>query len=113
MRCPDFPKEKLLHQNFFELDTKYDLIIEQTFFCAIDPSLRPAYAEKIKYLLNEGGILAGLMFNVEFPFDGPPFGGKVEHYKALFSQYFDFVEMKDCLTSIAPRLGNEVFVEIK
>ncbi len=39
-RVPDFPEHQLLHQNFFDHKGQYDLIIEQTFFCALDPSLR-------------------------------------------------------------------------
>ena len=36
-RFPDFPEEYLLNQDFFEHTGTYDLIIEQTFFCAINP----------------------------------------------------------------------------
>lgn len=45
-RSPDFPAEQLIHGDFFEHSNTYDLIIEQTFFCAIDPSLRANYAKK-------------------------------------------------------------------
>ena len=40
MRVPDFPQDHLLQQDFFQLGGQYDLIVEQTFFCALDPSLR-------------------------------------------------------------------------
>src|SRR5574337_4276 len=44
-RVPDFPKEHLLCMDFFALDNlHFDLILEQTFFCAIDPALRKNYA---------------------------------------------------------------------
>src|SRR5690606_9799738 len=46
-RCPQFPEKQLLNIDFFEIGQKFDLILEQTFFCALDPSLRPAYAEKM------------------------------------------------------------------
>ncbi len=111
-RCPAFPDSHLIHGDFFDLDTKFDLIIEQTFFCAIDPTLREKYARKMKSILNPNGQLVGLMFDVSFPFNGPPFGGNIEDYRALFSKYFDLVSMKKCTTSIAPRLGNEIFVKI-
>jgi len=39
-RNPNFPKKNLICENFFNHKSKYDLIIEQTFFCAINPSLR-------------------------------------------------------------------------
>jgi len=111
-RCPTFPKSNLIQSNFFDLNGQYDLIIEQTFFCALDPSLRPDYVRKMKNLLNPEGLLAGLMFAIEFPFQGPPFGGSVKEYNALFSEHFEKVDIQECKTSLAPRLGNEVFVKI-
>jgi thiopurine S-methyltransferase len=39
-KCPSFPQEALIHQDFFEHEGQYDLIVEQTFFCALDPKLR-------------------------------------------------------------------------
>ena len=112
-RCPSFPDSHLIHGNFFDLDTKFDLIIEQTFFCAIDPSLREKYAKKMKSLLKPNGQLVGLMFDIIFPFNGPPFGGNMVDYQALFSKYFDLISMEECTTSIAPRLENEIFVKIR
>ena len=111
-RCPSFPDHNLIHGNFFDLDRKYDLIIEQTFFCAIDPSLREKYAKKMNSLLKPNGQLVGLMFDVIFPFNGPPFGGQAEDYRSIFIEYFDQISIESCTSSIAPRLGNEVFVKI-
>ncbi len=107
---PDFPKSHLLLKDFFELDEKFDLIIEQTFFCALDPQLRSSYAEKMCQLLNPKGKLAGLMFSSEFEKEGPPFGGSKSEYKALFERYFDIAKMEECYNSIEPRKGNELFV---
>ena len=45
-RVQQFPKEHLLLQNFFDLQGQYDLIVEQTFFCAISPGLRASYDRK-------------------------------------------------------------------
>ncbi|MFT5618794.1 MAG: hypothetical protein ACI85I_002029 [Arenicella sp.] len=40
-RVPSFPKQHLIHSNFFDLENqKFDLIVEQTFFCALNPNLR-------------------------------------------------------------------------
>ena len=58
-RCPDFPEEKLLNKDFFDHKGAYDLIIEQTFFCALNPSLRSNYFEKMYELLNPKGGLLG------------------------------------------------------
>ena len=40
--CPNFPKEQILISDFFDLkkDLFFDVVIEQTFFCAISPVLR-------------------------------------------------------------------------
>ena len=101
---------KVLHQDFFEHQGHYDLILEQTFFCAIPPELRPAYVQKMKALLKPNGILAGLLFNRSFE-GGPPFGGSVQEYEVLFQPYCSEFSVTPCLNSIAPRLGTEVFLE--
>lgn len=77
-KFPDFPPSHLQHENFFHHDHHYDLILEQTFLCALDPGLRPAYAKKMYELLRPGGRLAGVLFDRDFPFEGPPFGGSAE-----------------------------------
>jgi SAM-dependent methyltransferase len=109
--CPDFPEEHLLLGDFFEHKGEYDLIVEQTFFCAIDPSLREAYVQKMKTLLKPLGKLVGVLFNRDFE-GGPPFGGCVEDYRALFEKYFDSVSMETCYNSIEPRKGSEVFMKV-
>ena len=98
--------------DFFEHQGKYDLIIEQTFFCALPPALRQKYVYKMHELLAEEGILAGLLFNRSFE-QSPPFGGSKAEYEALFSAAFDFVKMEACLNSAAPRLNSELFIELK
>jgi hypothetical protein len=86
------------------------LILEQTFFCALEPSLRKAYAEKIHSILNLDGKLVGVLFNCEFEKQGPPFGGTKSEYLTLFESYFEVHKMEDCYNSIQPRKGNELFV---
>jgi hypothetical protein len=108
-RVPDFPSEHLIEGDFFAHTGRYDLIIEQTFFCAIDPSLRSRYAAKMHELLNPGGKLAGVMFDCRFE-GGPPFGGSREEYQSCFSPYFNFRIFEACRNSIAPRAGKEIFV---
>jgi SAM-dependent methyltransferase len=109
-RCPGFPESHLLKKNFFELDMKVDLILEQTFFCAIDPSLRNAYAEKCFSLLSPNGKLVGLLFNDQQKMAGPPFGGTKDEYVKIFEPYFTFKHFDICYNSIKPRMGRELFV---
>lgn len=112
-RVPDFPKEHLMLADFFEHSRQYDLIVEQTFFCALDPSLRMKYAETMHRLLKPGGKLAGLLFNRDFNSGEPPFGGNAEEYRTYFEPYFQFLIFEDCYNSIGPRQGKELFIELQ
>ncbi len=111
-RVGDFPSEHLHQTDFFEHEGQYDLILEQTLFCAITPSLRPKYVEKVNRLLASNGKLVGLLFNREFD-GGPPFGGNRNEYEQLFSKEFSKMEINECYNSIAPRQGSEVFIRIE
>ena len=46
-RCPDFPEQQLIQMDFFHHQGTYDFIVEQTFFCALNPELRKSYVEKM------------------------------------------------------------------
>ena len=111
-RCVNFPREQLLHQNFFDLGLKFDLIIEQTFFCALNPSLRNNYVMKMHELLNPGGRLVGLLFDAELNKDHPPFGGDKEEYKKYFNPYFVIKLMERSYNSIEKRAGRELFINL-
>lgn len=107
---PYFPQDQLICGDFFAHEGSYDLILEQTFFCAIDPSLRVAYAQKCASLLADRGMLAGLLFTIIFDKPGPPFGGDEMEYRAVFSPYFHIQKMEICQLSIPPRMNNELFI---
>lgn len=109
-RVPGFPKDHLLHQDFFNLSGHFDLIMEQTFFCALSPSLRPAYAKKCHELLQPNGKLMGLLFDITFEKAGPPFGGNRDEYRTYFAPYFDFMHFDTATNSIPPRQGSELFI---
>lgn len=98
--------------DFFEWTETYDLIIEQTFFCALDRTLRKAYVSKMAALLKPGGKLVGVLFNRNFE-GGPPFGGSTEEYQQLFETSLSIQTMEPCHNSIAPRAGSEVFIILK
>lgn len=108
-RIPDFPKDKLIQTDFFEHNAKYDLIIEQTFFCALSPTLRKNYVYKMNDLLFDNGKLTGLLFDFELTDLGPPFGGSLNEYFKLFSKYFIIKTLENCYNSIKPRNGKELF----
>jgi len=108
-RVPEFPADNIIEQDFFEHKGQYDLILEQTFFCALTPNLRERYAEKTLELLKPGGTLAGLLFSQSFEKPGPPFGGSLEEYRSLFQDGYHIKVMESCYNSIAPRHGSELF----
>ena len=102
---------QIITGDFFDLKTTYDLILEQTFFCALYPTLRSEYVEKMVSLLNPDGKLVGLLFNRHFE-GGPPFGGSKLEYLELFTPKFNIQMMDTAYNSIAPRAGTELFVKM-
>ena len=108
-RVPGFPSGKLICEDFFKHEDKYQLIVEQTFFCALDPSLRKSYVQKMASLLVPGGKLVGVLFNCEFE-GGPPFGGIKEDYLTLFQPFFKIKTFEICYNSIKPRSERELFI---
>ena len=108
-RVPSFPQKNLLHRNFFELKDTFDLIFEQTFFCALEPSLREDYVNKMYELLKPGGKLVGLLFNIPLNTDKPPYGGNRVEYISLFSEKFKIEKIETAYNSIPSRAGNELF----
>lgn len=108
MYMSDYLDIKIICADFFTYAGKYDLILEQTFFCAIDPSFRTNYVQKMSELLKENGKIVGLFFGVQF-LNNPPFGGSQEEYLTLFSNTFNITLLEPCYNSIKPRQGNELF----
>lgn len=111
-RNQGFPAAHLIQEDFFKHKGQYDLIIEQTFFCALDPALRPSYVSHILNLLKPSGILAGVLFNCSFEQEGPPFGGTEKEYRHSFDKSFIIEKMEACRNSIPPRAGKELFITL-
>lgn len=110
----DIPSIRLIHGNFFDIEEKdFDMIFEQTFFCAIDPKLRADYGQNMYNLLKKDGILVGLLFNRTFSHQGPPFGGSAEEYTIYFDDKFDYLNWEMSEGSIPPRMGTELFIELR
>lgn len=112
-RFPAFPDENLILGDFFEHNEKYDLIIEQTFFCALSPILRRKYAEKMNSLLNKNGKLVGLLFNEPLFENHPPFGGSRDEYLPYFEDLFNLLHFEKAYNSIKPRANRELFIELE
>lgn len=112
-RVPEFPEDHLLAGDFFELSGAFDLILEQTFFCALDPALRPKHAKKMHELLEQGGRLVGLLFDAPLNEDHPPFGGNKKEYLGYFEPLFQIYKMDSCYNSIESRAGRELFINLR
>ncbi len=109
-RVPSFPKKHLIHADFFNHQKQYDLIIEQTFFCALNPTFRKRYVEQMHQLLNDNGKLVGLLFNFPLTNQGPPFGGSKQEYIDTFSKYFNLKILEKSYNSIEERKDKELFI---
>ncbi len=105
-----FPEPLAIVGDFFSLEVTFDLVLEQTFFCALQPQLRKAYVDKMWQILKPGGKLVGLVFTVEFPFEGPPFGALPQEFEKLFAEKFELLTFSPAYNSISSRQGNEHFL---
>lgn len=103
---------KIISGDFFKQQGQYDLILEQTFFCAIDPSLRNDYVAKIHELLAPNGKLVGVLFNRRFEEQGPPFGGTKNEYESLFAEEFFLKTFEPCYNSFIKRKDSELFINL-
>ncbi|MES2679732.1 MAG: methyltransferase domain-containing protein [Bacteroidota bacterium] len=112
-RCPSFDPAHLLLEDFFKLkDLSFDLIVEQTFFCALNPVLRAAYFEKVAELLKPGGKLVGVLFDDTLNSDQPPFGGNKQEYLSYIKSPLQIKTLEACYNSIKPRQGRELFINL-
>lgn len=62
---------------------KFDLVFDYTFFCALEPSLRGQWAEKMAELLASDGELITLMFPMDVHEGGPPYSVSLESYETV------------------------------
>jgi len=106
------PNIKIVLADFFDHQGSYDLIIEQTFFCALPPRIRQKYVWKMHQLLVEKGNLVGLLFDREFDIS-PPFGGSKAEYENLFRGAFQINQMDIAPDSISKRANTELFVSFE
>ncbi len=112
-KYPQIPKDCFIKGDFFAHQGTYDLIVEQTFFCALDPRLRQQYATKMYDLLKANGRLMGLLFDFPLSAEGPPFGGSMSEYRNYFSPLFEIKHLERAYNSIKPRAGKELFLELQ
>jgi thiopurine S-methyltransferase len=88
----------------------FDLAIEHTFFCAIDPARRDEYLAALARTLAGGGRLVGLFYCHGRP-GGPPFGSTPAEVTAhLVRAGFTIASTERPSDSIERRAGDELLV---
>ncbi|MFQ5673281.1 MAG: methyltransferase domain-containing protein [Nitrospinales bacterium] len=103
-------RANVLLADFFELDSAhdscYDLVLEQTFFCAIAPSARALYVETVHRLLQANGLLVALFYETNEE-GGPPYHTGYADIPRLFSRHFAIEHLEKTPHSIERRRGRE------
>lgn len=107
---------QLLQRDIFDLVPEFagqfSYVIEHTCFCAIDPALRPAYAQLAADLLAPGGELVAVFFTHQRG-GGPPFGTTPAEVSQLFEPHFDIVTLEPVVDSVPSRQGEEHFGRLR
>jgi SAM-dependent methyltransferase len=101
---------RVLQKDFFALgsehDGYYDVMFEQTFFCAIHPSRRADYVNTVARLLKSGGLLAALFYETGEA-GGPPFSTTRQDILDVFSMRFQIEFLEKTPHSIERRKDKE------
>ena len=106
----------LLHSDIFNIGKSYhdafDIVLEYTCFCAIDPDRRIDYINLVDRILKPKGRLVALFFPLdkELNDEGPPFGVDLNKTLNLFSKNFTLNKKEIPNLSIERRIGREMFV---
>lgn len=87
----------------------YDLLLEHTCFCAIDPARRDEYVATVAALLRPGGRLLGLFYCHGDP-GGPPYGATPAEIDARFAPRFTTLHREVPRDSVATRASQELLV---
>ena len=82
---------ELVQTDFLKLDRrfdgKFDTILEQTCYCAIEPVKRADYVRTVHRLLRPHGEYIALFYDIE-NVDGPPFGTSNDEVRQRFAPFF-------------------------
>lgn len=90
----------------------FDLVVEHTCFCAIDPARRDEYVDAVADALLPGGRLVGLFYAHGRP-GGPPFTTTREEVEARFARRFEVVSLAAARGSVLIRHGQELLGELR
>jgi SAM-dependent methyltransferase len=97
--------------NVFQPDanSKYDVVLEHTLFCALPPEKRKELVLKWHQALDVGGYLLGVFF-VSPQRSGPPYGSSEWELSRHLEKYFRLLYWKRWAKSPERRIGTELVV---
>jgi SAM-dependent methyltransferase len=98
--------------DFFAYDAAegFDFVWDYTFFCALDPSERPGWADAMARLIKPFGTLGTLLFPFEDPIsdrEGPPWPINAGLIGDLLEDTFESLEVREVRRSHRGREGKE------
>jgi SAM-dependent methyltransferase len=96
-----------LEKDLFEIEGRFDAVLEHTCFCAIDVELRAKYVEKIAALLEPKGTLFGVFYAHGKP-GGPPFDTSEAEVRERFGPSFELERLRVAPDSLQNRAGKEL-----
>jgi SAM-dependent methyltransferase len=85
----------------------FDLIVEYTCVCAIEPARRAELVAVFDSILRPDGVLLMLLFPVDGRPGGPPFSIDPDEWRALMAPRFDLLHDEIPDDSVKPRRGKE------
>lgn len=87
----------------------FDLIFDYTFFCAIEPSMRSAWGERVAELLKHDGELITLMFPIDDHEGGPPYAVSIPRYEEVLHPLgFEAISIEKNEMAVGRRKGREM-----
>lgn len=108
-----YPQITWIEADLFKLSHEhhqaYDLVFEQTCYCAINPTLRDELILKWRQFLANQGHLLGVFFAMEKK-QGPPFGGTEWELRERLKKHFQFIFWGRWNKSIDRRNGKELLI---
>jgi hypothetical protein len=93
----------------------FDIVLEYTCFCAIDPNQRTNYVKVVKHILKSNGLFVGILFplNDDKSRTGPPFHIDLDKTLTLFDSYMIKQECTKHQMSVRERIDREMFIIYK
>ena len=109
---PKTGREEYVKADLFNLPpdfrSSFDWIVEHTCFCAINPSMRPAYAAAVAGALKPSGHLFAIFYLDPAVDRQPPYGVTIPELEQLFSPSFGMVRQWVPLRTFPDRESREL-----